>query len=1142
MDRTPGQRKRKAFESISPLALEETITNGSELITNESNSMEISKVEMTITEIEKTMETNLNQADSEIKKAVVQRMRAKRTEDEAKQAKIRKAEYEERLKYLALEQEKKNKRMDTPRPTKKIKRETQKDLTKGLDLQADQAQSTPTTRSRAKGKIRYKPKIINSPIEMTRAQTITQEHENINRTWNLRVDTPQTVIRNRQTIFLDPMLLEKQKQHSCDNRSRAQYLKDLETFKKTLINNPGITMEKDETMECPWSKDKKGKSTNKKKETFEELVMFLNAEQGYLTPEEFVRGYEIKGMPNSKNALNNRVNESLEKRQNMTKWFTRPTRNKKYKLAKDRYLSAVYHSANTGLVTINKLLNEEENDNLKIYGLTSPDERNKLVEFKEQLIKLSEVISNPHRLSAIYSTHTQILDYHVPIPSSEALVDLMLDIQTESYPTSSKSKAMVKFLLAKHGVKTAEMTIDGEEKRIVMGGPGPYREDQIPILVATRHVSEQEISPKKEKLIIEMIRNIIALNTKLNYDEIQWENLDPVWKDKTGRKILMEIVKIEKFHPKGLKYLLKEEFNAINFNNRVFRQNSKTDDCQKTELELQQEKQARLDMRRGKIPKGRIPDEDNCKPETFIKFPFGRFNRVFGKIKSALGNIKQDSTKTNKNFKKKLNGIIKVGAVKSKELERSKVLEMGQKAQLENPSKEEINNLMQVANELNKSKANNHEKIGVISTNPGQTNATIFRKLAELDPDTHIFLINEMRTTKEIINDKTCHPNGYNIVANMTSPDGYIYTCIMYKESLQQYIKQIDCAGNSTGIDLECAEKLTKRFISTYRHNNRDETACHYITNYNRNKMLFAEWISDHTRQAKKDKVILHLGGDWNIDLSGKRTEDNKKLIEALIKATEGMTNLITRNSHFRKNVAPSKIDYFFVGKPDQTKIKALGWHKAPAFFDGHTSHKVTLPFGKPLKQYEVKVNRKIDRASAYNYTLANYTKWQTELDAILDGHERANKSFEIVNEILHKNSIEVAKITTAQSQLKQSIPSDTWAYRKAADMIQEQIDKRPEQTEIRRELEIALIKVNVICKKMFNRDSENRAKKITETANGGKTTFWEIVKELTKTHSNLGTTSRLKNSKLNCTATNICLLLCKNLKNLKPIRRDQQE
>ncbi|CBY13509.1 unnamed protein product [Oikopleura dioica] len=407
---------------------------------------------------------------------------------------------------------------------------------------------------------------------------------------------------------------------------------------------------------------------------------------------------------------------------------------------------------------------------------------------------------------------------------------------------------------------------------------------------------------------------------------------------------------------------------------------------------------------------------------------------------------------------------------------------------------------MELANEMNNDEAQIYKTIEVVAANPGPADSTLFRKITSLEPNVSIFLLNELQAKKESIMDPATWPNNYTAIANESCPDGLIYTCILYKNSISHLIKETKCAGIATGIDLECERGSIKRFISTYRHNNKKPPDCFYYKNYQSDKMLFVEWIADHIAKAKKDAVLIHIAGDWNINLENERTEDNHKMCEELLNLTKNLTNLVQHNTHFRQNTKPSKIDYFWVQKPEQTSIRALGWHLAPANFDGHTAHSAKIPFGLPLRQYEVRISRKIDHIAAFEQAIKEYGKWAWETTSNPKIEERINRKFDIINELFKENSETTAKIKKNESALKKTTPRDTWLYRQAARQIEEEINKRPGEEEIVKYLKVELIRVSVMCKKLFARDSINRANAITEKASGRDSSMWEVVNELTKT------------------------------------------
>ncbi|CBY11597.1 unnamed protein product [Oikopleura dioica] len=980
---------------------------------------------------------------------------------------------------------KKEKRKDTPRPQGKEK---------GLD---GRARETPNTRLKDKTKQRY---VDQSPVECARS-TLTQiEHNRILNSWFYRAENTEIQVE-RSTIFLDQKMLERQKPHKNDQRNREEYEKDLRKFRELCLEKTGVKEKRTPKTNEIWGENscEKIEVANIKMATLGKMAENLQGNLGFLSPEEYIQGYDIDNLTTDPMELRKLVNLGIERRSTLSKWFSNPKRPRKYKIAKERYLQAVYNTANEGLVVINNLMERDEAENLAIYGLDSPQAKEELEIFRKSLTKLAEITNNPKTLGGLYNTYTQIIETFVPIPASEQMVDFMLDRAGEAIPTNRKSKALVKYLLSRHGVRTVESTDNGEERRLLLGSDNILPPDKTPIIAATKHVSDdlsRETGTGDETLIIETIRNIIAMNTKLDWTEIHWSDLRKVWADQKGRAILLEVIKIDKFDKRGLSAILDPNFINHRFNNRILRDQLENSKLQ--ENDPNSEESIRLDLAKKKIPKGKLPDSGIPEPKNFISFPYGKYARCFSKIKSNLGNINQTSDKRNKKFKKdlKVQTELKiVGKDPRDELKyKSKISE------ITNPTDNELKELMKMANEINNEEKEIFKTIEVVAANPGPADSTLFRKITMLEPDVSIFLLNELHAKKDTIMNPATWPNEYSVAANMTCPDGLIYSCILYKNNISHLISQINCAGISTGIDLKCAGGSVKRFITTYRHNNKNKPDCFYFKNYNSEKMLFVEWIADHISQAKKDGVIIHIAGDWNLNIENERNEDNHRMCEELIKVTKNLTNLIQYDTHFRKNARPSKIDYFWVEKPEQTSIKALGWYRPPANFDGHTAHAAKIPFGMPLKQYEVKISTKINHESAFKQAITNFAEYASEVEAGYNVEDRINKTFEIVNRIFQDNSATVAKIRKSASALRQSTPKDTWLYKHAAKTIGEEMDKRKEDTYEYQMLRLEYIKISVMCKKLFARDSINRAKSVTEKASDSSSSMWEVVNELTKT------------------------------------------
>ncbi|CBY31665.1 unnamed protein product [Oikopleura dioica] len=926
-----------------------------------------------------------------------------------------------------------------------------------------------------------------SPIETNRSSRRIERGENEDPTISLTetIETPNRRRKKTSLIFTDKKFLELQTQFVHDDRPRVQFLKDLEKYRDLCT---GVITLKKGRRACAdtWSLFKECDNIHDEgKRTFTQKVKFLGGNWGVLSKWDFAAGFVHEDIPGRLNDLFVKITESEMEKEKLKNWFSHKN-NVTMKKMKVRYVSALFSAAFRGQSIISSILSLQKNKAIIEYGFDTDESLEELDLFRQDLERLADFVNNPKRIGSLWLGFPIILSSLIPSPPSLRVAKLVLDEfnsgpDLHDFPNTNQNKIILRYLLRKHGIETDEKKDGSDYIRIIKTIGDALEPDKIPILTATR--VDKSTKPqviKNSDIIDETIIWIIALNTKFEPEEINLSNLDNIWRDKRGATVLQEIAKTASFHPKGLEALLDVDFYNENFSNKINYTSSILEDAKSMDEQKRRNNLTRLDIIEGRIPIGPLPPNLELPgPELFIKDLPGRVTRCVNSIKSKLGN-RNVCQKDDKKFHKLLTQF---SVSNNSSLDES-FIKSALTSGISNPTNTDIEHLFKAANAMNahESKATTYLKI--LSTNPGKANPRTCREIAEVEPEAHVYCLNELFGTKDSFADPSFLPPEHSLFCNKKSSDKYIYTAIMIKDELKPFVTELVLPGNCTGIDIECG-RVKKRIVATYRHNDRKEN-CYFQKNFSKDKYVFIEWIKEIVRQAKQDKVQLILCWDWNITLNGSRSQDKTKMLEGLNLATKSLTDLIVGFTNFKPGVSPSQIDVFLMSHPNQAKIVPLNLHRAPTLYDGHTGHLATIPLEHPLVQYEVKVTKNIDNEKMYAFMIDNYSKHRQRINTETEPESKIAAAYDIINEAIEVCGQSTGRIRKKGSGIFAPTPSDTWKYRRAARMIAEEIDHKVNlpfnyDQERLKCLKINLIKVSVICKKLYARDSKSRTNKIID-------------------------------------------------------------
>ncbi|CBY23761.1 unnamed protein product [Oikopleura dioica] len=921
-------------------------------------------------------------------------------------------------------------------------------------------------------------------------------------------DAERPVQSNKRTKYVieaDTKFILKQKQHEKDERSRMQFIMDLEKYQElNKIDASGLKKGRKQCADA-WKlyrTENPDVEIGSKTELRAERMRLLGGTQSAW---DYALGYEHEDIPRTRAEIKNCLEKSEKHKKELNAWFNRKE-NKNLQYGKKMYLTGIFAGASGGKALIENVLSHTNNPLVIQYGIDTKEKIEELERLREQLNKLAEFTSNPKRIGSLWLSFSNLLNLLIPLPGSLEIARIVIEnfspkTDASKFPVTGQPKTILKTLLQRQGIETLEFKEGAEQIRAIKSINKDCPLEKMPILAATRTSTTNATTNRSENLITETILMIICLNTNFSPEEINFNNLNNVWKNKKGSIILNELAKINAYHPEKLDFLLNPDFHNEHFSNIIKEhepaaKNDSTDsDAEKRQVNLQ-----KLDVIEGRIPHGPLhPTERIPSPHLMIKDANNGRNRAINDIKSKLGNRNksQNSKPKKENKFKKL-----IQNLQDCPQDYKAFKQLATTSGITNPSDAEIEKLFSTARKMNAEEIEQESHLDIISTNPGKICTNTCRTLVDYAPNADIYALNELQIQKFGLKDQANWPPNHTIIANDSSPDGMIYTAIMIKDYLKPFLTVIQSPGNTTSIDIRVGKNKIKRFVCTYRHNNREQDVCYYYKNYKRDKFLFLDWIREIVRQAKRDKVDLFLMGDWNVELHGRRPEDNRALIDGLNHAVRNLTNLITSSTNFRKNQRASQIDVFFVSRPEKMKIRSMQLNKPPMSFDGHCGHSVRTPLERPLEQFEVKVAKITDREKLFQHMTINYDKYQERLNSKPNNSEKIEESYNILNESIAACSHSVGKIKKTGNKNIKPTPIDTIQYRQAARTLYDEIEKKEAQPNFEKTilhcLKVNLIKITVMCKKLGARDSKNRTNVIMgKLENANAKDFWEVANAL---------------------------------------------
>ncbi|CBY15182.1 unnamed protein product, partial [Oikopleura dioica] len=897
--------------------------------------------------LQEILDRNRKKTDTPTNKKNLPKMRPKPKEhgknmDTERKQKSEKSETTE-LRSI-LKQEKTPKAGQQSKETKTEKRiKDQKDKTQTSAKKAESESSSiedrslESTRARAeerlkkklkdmkelRKKYRYNPKIYRSEITRINREVL-ECPEPITQTDALEEDVERPVQSNTKTKYIieaDTQFILRQKQHESDERSRMQFIMDLEKYQElNKIDASGLKKGRKQCADA-WKlyrTENPNTEISSKTELRAERMRLLGGTQSAW---EYALGYEHDDIPRTRNGIKDSLEKAEKHKKALNAWFNRKE-NKNLQYGKKMYLTGIFAGASGGKALIENVLSHKNNPLVIQYGIDTRDKIEELKNLRKNLNELAEFTNNPKRIGSLWLSFSNLLNLLIPLPGSIEIARIVIEnfapkTDASKFPVTGQPKTILKTLLRRQGIETLEFKEGSEQIRAIKSINKNCPIEKMPILAATRTNPAKVSINRSENLIAETILMTICLNTNFSPEEINFKNLNNIWRDRKGSIILNELTKINAYHPDKLDFLLSPDFHNEHFSNLIkehepMNVNESTDsDAEKRQVNLQ-----KLDVIEGRIPHGPLHSTERIpSPHLMIKDAKNGRNRAINDIKSKLGNRnKAQNTKPKKEnkFKKLIQNLQECPQ------DYKAFKQLATTTGITNPNDSDIEKLFDTARKMNTEEIEQESHLDIISTNPGKICSNTCRTLVDYAPNADMYALNELQIQKFGLKDQANWPPNHTIIANDTSPDGMIYTAIMIKDYLKPFLSVIQSPGNTTTIDIRVGKNKIKRFVCTYRHNNREKDDCYYYKNYKRDKFLFLDWIREIVRQAKRDKVDLFLMGDWNVELHGRRPEDNKTLIDGLNHAVRNLTNLITSSTNFRKKQRASQIDVFFVSRPER--------------------------------------------------------------------------------------------------------------------------------------------------------------------------------------------------------------------------------
>ncbi|CBY20085.1 unnamed protein product [Oikopleura dioica] len=416
----------------------------------------------------------------------------------------------------------------------------------------------------------------------------------------------------------------------------------------------------------------------------------------------------------------------------------------------------------------------------------------------------------------------------------------------------------------------------------------------------------------------------------------------------------------------------------------------------------------------------------------------------------------------------------------------------------ENP--ESISLLKQICDNLNmigiKKVA---QSIIVMSVNAGRiTDPERIRLLCAMFPKVSIFCYSEVMWPRKEVLRKGNWPQDFSLLTHSqlgTSLDSYSF--IAYNNTVITKIRALPSVGTFTIAEIK-DKKTTAILAVGYRFNDRNDSKRCWFTKYlKKDPEIFCDWVDEIIELYDKKKYKLFVTGDLNYE-DVPRSHDPKKICTRLSKRLRLLVNIVTRPTHIRPGARDSSIDKVICNDPTNTKLKYLNLHQPPFNFDGHRGLCFQIPISPCHINYEVYISSHLNgRRDVFESSL----KLEEEKNGKI-GHNRESwdfkDHFDLLSEILHKNTSRIAKIKRPPSRNNFNYSSTTWRFINFTNDFKDKIrsiDKQILDSRIARRtssiLESKIKKLKKIDEMRYRNDTSHRLSK-------NKNVIWDMLSHIT--------------------------------------------
>ncbi|CBY32176.1 unnamed protein product [Oikopleura dioica] len=897
---------------------------------------------------------------------------------------------------------------------------------------------------------------------------------------------------DRHCLFADATLLKKLKPHIMDSRTQEAFIADMKK-----VSDIFKTKSKSEKQHRPvrendeWLRLSCDRYSHLANTDFKEITQLIEGPLNRaLTIREFIENSNLSFLPQDFREYCKLVTKAVTKRTRLNNWFAQK-KGTRWESLKDAYLSNLVHLGCKSIFLLEQAISGNVPQALLKSRMASQSKKTELETFLTNLKTFASYINNKNILRELYLTKCHIIYLYVPAPPSEELMSLLFDFifpkmqgrvsPIKSVKTLIVEKAREMGLILRHRKRNFV------ENRYFIADKNPSPEQDVippPIGVLQVKTFIKLIPVNIQKILKKTIINMVVLNTNFEPDQVDFSNLDNVFSDNKGRKILNSIVIYLNASPYNYIHLIQGN-DLISSTlaptaNRIFSK-TKGSMVPKTKNQLESEAQIRSEITNGIVPTKALPGQIPSPLyllETQTTAPSKKLKDLKAKVGRIIYNIKGNSTVPKKDN------------------------ETNDTNSKTNPSNEDIKDLQKKCEIMNLEQVSKNRNLSILSTNPGLLESHTFRDIVDFFPNNDFILVNELRASQQLMQNHSTWAPGYEVFYNNNSPDKLSYTAIAVKSESAHLCTKLPDVGTTTTILITFGNNNKLQLSAVYRNIEKYNENCFYKKFFNGDLFVFVEWMNQLCMQAKQKRAKSIIAGDMNIQMLNCRTEDNKKLAEALLKVFKNHVNAIKYPTNFRPGCKPSTIDYFMIQDPRRVEVKALGMHRPPLSFDGHTGHIIKMPVTGWFMEYEVRVSDIVDMKSLATESIIRNEGLQCELARVKDPEIIISRTFSVINDIINSHRKKVAKIQPKITGNVIKRPLDTKTYHAAINLLTEEREKGVASSYFSEAELFSLNKsirdISIIIRKLQKRDSDQAFHKITEDCNDSNTAAWKIIKELT--------------------------------------------